>query len=133
MLRLSIALLFLAGCTASGPPAQGERDLTVRVVGAETDDPSQLLLAVRWVTAAGVETLPADLDDEAGVVALDGDQPLDDNAVYFDPDSGELMIDLDARPLGERVLRVQARDGDRASPFLDIAIQDRRTVPAPGD
>lgn len=127
--RLSLALLVLSGCAAPEAPSSSDRDLIVRSVSISPDDASQLLLAVRWVAADGTESLPADLDDEAGVVALDGDRPLDENAVYFDPDSGELTIDLDGMQTGDRTLRVRALDGAVTSPWLEIPVQGRRAVP----
>ena len=131
MLRFALAFSLLVGCTASETASPTEtasdRALVVRVVGPLPGDPSQLAFAVRWVAGDGTEALPADLDDDDGVVALDGDRRLDDNAVYFDPDVGELLIDLDALGPGERVLRVTATDGAVTSPTLDVAVSNRRT------
>ncbi len=131
-MRHLLLALVLTGCAAAdapatdAPPGATDRDLVVRVVGASPEDASQLRLAVRWVAGSGLEALPADLDDDTGVVAFDGDLPLDDNAVYFDPDSGELAIDLDAVAPGPRVLRVQARHDAAVSPWLEIPVSDRR-------
>ena len=130
MLRL-LCLALLAGCAGApaGPPADAA--LAVRVVGTAPGDASQLNLAVRWVAPDGAEALPVELDDDDGAVALDGDRPLDENAVYFDPDSGELAIDLDALGPGDRTLRVQVRHEARSSPWLEVAVRDRRLAPGP--
>ena len=113
------------------PPVEG--GLVVRVVGEAPGDPSQLRLAVRSVSAQGAESLPAELDDDEDVVALDGNRVLDDNAVYFDPDSGELAIDLDAMQPGLRRLRVAARGGGRVSPWVEIPVAGHRALAARAD
>ncbi len=113
------------------PPAV-EGGLIARVVGTEPGDETQLRLAVRVVDAGGRESLPAALDDETSVVALDGNRLLDDNAVYFDPDSGELMIDLDALDGGLRRLRLAVRDGARVSRWVEVPVWDHRPLSQAG-
>ena len=117
-----VALAVEAARTA----APVEPRLAVRVVGTEPDDPSQLRLEVREVDARGRESLPVGLDDDDGVVALDGNRPLDDNAVYFDPDVGELALDLDALGPGRRRLRLAVRDGARVSRWVEVWVEDGR-------
>ena len=107
---------------AAGP------ELVLRVLGTAPGDPSQLRLAVREVDARGRESPPTGLDDDEGVVALDGDRLLDDNAVYFDPDVGELAVDLDALGGGRRTLWLAARDGARVSRWAAVPVQDGRLV-----
>ena len=109
------------------PPAV-ETGLVLRVVGTDPDDPSQLRLTLRSVRADGTESLPTELDDDDGVVALDGNRVLDDNALYIDPDAGELLVDLDAMRPGPRRLRLAARDGARVSPWVEIPVVDRRAA-----
>ena len=113
------------------PPVEG--GLVVRVVGTAPDDPTQLRLAVRAVDAEGRESLPAGLDDDGGVVALDGNRLLDDNAVYFDPDVGELVVDLDALGPGLGRLRLAARDGARVSPWVEVPVWNGRALAESGD
>ena len=113
------------------PPAVAG-GLVVRVVGTEPGDPTQLRLAVRSVGADGRESLPAELDDETSVVALDGNRLLDDNGVYFDPDSGELMLDLDALGGGLRRLRLAVRDGARVSRWVEVPVWNHRPLSQAG-
>ena len=126
-LALAVEAARAAGAAPGGPR------LVVRVVGTEPGDPSQLRLEVREVDDRGREALPVGLDDDDGVVALDGNRLLDDNAVYFDPDVGELALDLDALDGGSRLLRLAVRDGERWSRWLDVPVQDRRLRAEPGD
>ena len=108
------------------PPVEG--GLVVRVAGAEPGDPSQLIFTVRSVGADGRESPPAEVDDDDGAVVLDGNRVLDDNAVYFDPDGGELTVDLDAVEPGLRRLRVAVRDGARVSRWVEVPLWDRRPL-----
>ena len=120
------ARLVLAVQAAHAVPAPPLGRLEIRVIGTEPTDPSQLRLEVREVDGDGREALPLELDDEESIVALDGNRLLDDNAVYFDPGSGELALDLDALDGGRRRLRLAVRDGARFSRWVEIDVQDRR-------
>ena len=109
-------------------PRETVGGLRLRALGTDARDPSVVRFEVRAVAADGSLSVPSEVDDDDGVVALDQDTVLDDNAVYFDPPSGELVVDLDALGPGRRLLRLAVRDGARVSEWAEVEVQDRRAV-----
>ena len=107
-----------------------EGALALRLVGRDPEDPSLLRFSVRAVDAAGAEAMPLGVDDETAIVALDGNRPLDDNAIYFDPPVGTLSMDLDELAPGLRRLRLAARGtepGDgRVSRWVEVPVWNNR-------
>ena len=107
-----------------------EGALALRLVGRDPEDPSLLRFSVRAADAAGAEAMPLGVDDETAIVALDGNRPLDDNAIYFDPPVGTLSIDLDELAPGLRRLRLAARGterGDgRVSRWVEVPVWNNR-------
>ena len=109
-------------------PSRG--GLRLLPLGVDPDDPSLVRFEARSVAADGSASLPEEVDDEEGVVALDGDRLLDDNAVFFDPPAGEIAVDLDALGPGRRLLRLVIRDGARVSAVVGVPVLDRRALGA---
>ena len=109
-----------------------EGALNLRLVGPDAEDPSLLRFSLRAVDADGRESTPEDLDDATAIVALDGNRLLDENAVYLDPPTGRLAIDLDELAPGLRRLRVAARGtepGDgRRSGWVEVPVWNRRPL-----
>lgn len=108
-----------------GASASGR--LHLRVVGAEEADPSLLGLAVHRLGADGAP-LPVDVDEEEGVVVLDHNRLLDDNAI--DANYDEVLLDLDATEAGPRNLRVVVRAHGLISNWVEVPLVDRRPARA---
>ena len=107
-----------------------EGALRLRVEGVSPTDSTRLLMTLASVDADGTESAPAEVDDEEGIVALDGNRPLDPAAVFLDPASGRLEVDLDELQPGLRRLRIAARGtepGDaRVSGWVELPVWNRR-------
>ncbi len=97
-------------------------DLTLRLQGADSADPSLLVFV-----AQARDGSPVDLDDEDGV-ALSGNRLLEENAldVYAD----RLVLDLDALGPGRRRLRVVAAPPGAVSNWVEVTVEGGRVVPA---
>lgn len=113
-----------------GLPRGSGRALRLRVLGTSQADSSWLLLTLMSVAADGTESPPDELDDEEAIIALDGNRPLDPAAVFLDPASGRLEVDLDDLAPGLRRLRLAARGtepGDaRISEWVELPVRDHR-------
>ena len=117
------------------PSAEGA--LRLRVLGTADGDPDRLQLQLASVAADGTEAAPEEIDDEAGIVALDGNRLLDPAAVFLDPASGRLDVDLDELAPGLRRLRLAARGtepGDaRVSNWVEVPVWNHRPAAATPD
>ena len=99
--------------------------LHLRLVGSEADDPSLLRFAVHRLDADGAP-VPADVDEEEGVVALLDNRLIDDNAV--DANFDEVTLDLDAAEVGPLTLRIAVRAHGLVSNWVEVPLVDGQVV-----
>ncbi len=93
--------------------------------GPDPEHPDILQLTLTRLDAAGRE-VPSGIDEEAGIVALLGDRPFQDNAI--DAHENLVRLDLDAAGPGRQRLRLAARVGGLVSNWIALDLVDGRLV-----